>query len=254
MVGIVIVSHSARIAEGVLELAAQMAGPGVRIAAAGGLDEPEGALGTDAALVLRALEEVWSEDGVLVLMDLGSAVLSAELAVDLLDEERRGRLLLTEAPLVEGAVAAAVAAGLGDPLDAVAAAARAGLAGKAAHLAPGAGEADVRASRHEAAGTGPVTGPAAPTARVTVLNAHGLHARPAALLVRTAAGFDAVVTVADATNGRGPVGARSLNGVATLGARRGDELVVTADGPQAAEALAAISRLADAGFGELEAA
>ena len=80
----------------------------------------------------------------------------------------------------------------------------------------------------------------------------GLHARPAALLVRTAAGFDAVVTVADATNGRGPVGARSLNGVATLGARRGDELVVTADGPQAAEALAAIRRLADAGFGELE--
>ncbi|MGE5229943.1 MAG: dihydroxyacetone kinase phosphoryl donor subunit DhaM, partial [Deltaproteobacteria bacterium] len=130
MVGLVIVSHSARLADGVVEVAAQMAGPGVRIGAAGGLDEPEGALGTDAARVLRAIEDVWSEDGVLVLMDLGSAVLSTELAADLLDEERRGKLLLTEAPLVEGAVAAAVAAGLGDPLDAVAAAARAGLAGK----------------------------------------------------------------------------------------------------------------------------
>jgi phosphocarrier protein FPr len=191
---------------------------------------------------------------VLVLMDLGSAVLSAELAADLLDEERRGKLLLTEAPLVEGAVAAAVAAGLGDPLDAVAAAARAGLDGKAAHLAPGAGGAGQQAGAVEPARTGAAPDPAAQSARLIVRNAHGLHARPAALLVRTAAGFDAVVTVADASNGRGPVGAGSLNGVATLGARQGDELVVTAEGPQAAEALAAIRRLADAGFGELEVA
>ena len=88
------------------------------------------------------------------------------------------------------------------------------------------------------------------TTRVTVRNALGLHARPAALLVRTAAGFDAAVTVADATNGRGPVSARSLNGVATLGARQGDELLVVAEGPEAQEALAAIRRLADEGFGE----
>ena len=80
MVGLVVVSHSARLAEGVVELAAQMAGPEVRIGAAGGLDEPGGALGTDASRVLRAIDDVWSEDGVLVLMDLGSAVLSAELA------------------------------------------------------------------------------------------------------------------------------------------------------------------------------
>ena len=70
--------------------------------------------------------------------------------------------------------------------------------------------------------------------------------------MRAASGFDADVTVADATSGRGPVSARSLNGVATLGARRGDELVVTATGPQAAEALAAIARLAEEGFGEPE--
>ncbi len=143
VVGLVLVSHSAKLAEGVAELAAQMAGPDVRIGAAGGLDEPGGALGTDATKVLRAIEDVWSADGVLVLMDLGSAVLSAELAVDLLDEDRRGRVLLTEAPLVEGAVAAAVAAGIGEPLEEVAAAARGGLAAKAAHLAPAAGAAEV---------------------------------------------------------------------------------------------------------------
>ena len=70
--------------------------------------------------------------------------------------------------------------------------------------------------------------------------------------MRTAAGFDARVRVTDVTNGRGPVSARSLNGVGTLGARQGDELAVAASGPEAAEALAAVSRLADEGFGELE--
>ncbi len=144
MVGLVVVSHSARLAEGVVELAAQMAGPEARIGAAGGLDEPGGALGTDAARVLRAIDDVWSEDGVLVLMDLGSAVLSAELALDLLDDERRERVRLTAAPLVEGAVAAAVAAGVGDPLEAVAAAARGGLAAKQSQLGEGESEGEVR--------------------------------------------------------------------------------------------------------------
>ena len=257
VVGLVIVSHSSRLAEGVVELAAQMAGPDVRIGAAGGLDEPGGALGTDAAKVLRAIDDVWSEDGVLVLMDLGSAVLSAELALDLLDEERRARVRLTAAPLVEGAVAAAVAAGLGDPLEAVAAAARGGLAAKASQLAEDESDgaaAETATERRARRRREPRAGAHEPpdeTLTVTVLNALGLHARPAALLVRTAAGFDAGVQVRDATNGRGPVSARSLNGVATLGARQGDELVLTASGTEAAEALDAVRRLADEGFGEL---
>ncbi len=264
MVGLVLVSHSAQLADGVAELAAQMAGPDVRIGAAGGMDEPGGALGTDASRVVRAIDEVWSQDGVLVLMDLGSAVLSAELAVDLLDERRRGRVLLTQAPLVEGAVAAAVAAGIGEPLQKVAAAALGGLAAKAAHLSPAAAEAggaqpataggaaDVDAEARRAGGDAGRRGAPPETLRVTVLNRLGLHARPAALLVRTAGGFDADVTVADATSGRGPVSARSLNAVATLGARRGDDLVVIASGPQASQALAAIGRLADGAFGEPE--
>ncbi len=263
MVGLVVVSHSSRLAGGVVELAAQMAGPEVRIGAAGGLDEPGGALGTDAARVLRTIEDVWTEDGVLVLMDLGSAVLSAELALDLLDEERRDRVRLTAAPLVEGAVAAAVAAGIGETLDAVAAAALGGLAGKASHLGedadgqPGGDKPAVwRAggSAYEAAG-GTVAGAggdAVQTLMVAVLNPLGLHARPAALLVRTVARFDARVQVTDVTTGRGPVSGRSVNGVATLGARQGDELALTARGAQAAEALDAVRRLAEEGFGELD--
>ncbi len=134
MVGIVIVSHSFRIAEGVAELAREMGGPDVRLETAGGLDMPEHPIGTDAALVMAAIDRAWSEDGVLVLMDLGSAVLSAEMALEFLDEDRRGKILLCEAPLVEGAVSAAVTAKIGASLEAVAAEARGGLAGKIAHL------------------------------------------------------------------------------------------------------------------------
>jgi len=94
MIGLVIVSHSARLAEGVAELVRGLGGPEVPVAAAGGLDAPGSPLGTDAARVKAAIEEVYSGDGVLVLMDLGSALLSAELAVELLPEGRRARVLL----------------------------------------------------------------------------------------------------------------------------------------------------------------
>ena len=281
MIGIVLVSHSAEIAAGLAQLAAQMAGPDVRIVPAGGLEAP-GALGTDAARVARAIEDAWSEDGVLVLMDLGSALLSTEFALDLLEEERRGKVLLTAAPLVEGAVAAAVAAGLGDPLEACAEAARRGLEAKAAQLgeerggesgagavvAGATGSADATAARTASGAgggetaTGSSASPAdegaaqapAATIRVTVTPALGLHARPAALLVRTTGRFDAQVTVADLSNARGPVSARSLTAVSLLGAEHGDELLVTAAGPQAAEALQAVRRLADDCFGEPPAA
>ena len=119
-VGLVLVSHSAQLAEGAAELARAMAGEEVRIVAAGGLEPPETALGTDAVRVAAAIEAAWSERGVLVLMDLGSAVLSAEMALELLPEERRGRVLLSAAPLVEGAVSAAVTSRLGEPLERVA--------------------------------------------------------------------------------------------------------------------------------------
>src|SRR5881396_2266244 len=141
MVGLVLVSHSSELAEGTALLAREMGGHDVAIATAGGVDS-EGGIGTDAMRVVAAVDAVWSEDGVLVVMDLGSAVLSAEMALDLLDPERRARVLLSDAPFVEGAVAAAVAAKLGRSLEEVEREARGGLAGKAAHLGAGASEPD----------------------------------------------------------------------------------------------------------------
>ena len=242
MVGIVIVSHSDTLAEGVRELAAEMAGPDVKLELAGGLAE-EGALGTDAVRVMEAIGRADTGDGVLVLMDLGSAVLSAETALDFLTPEQRESVLLCEAPLVEGAVAAAVAARLGGPLAEVAKEARGGLQGKVAQL-----------GADEPAAPGPA-GTSAPleeglTLRLDIRNPLGLHARPAARFVQTAAGFDANVQVMNLTSGRGPASGRSLNGLATLGIRQGHEILVSAHGPQAAAALDALAALAKRDFDE----
>jgi PTS hybrid protein len=114
VIGIVLVSHSKQLADGVQELASGMTGGSVPMAAAGG--GPEGGLGTDVERIRSAIEEVYAAEGVLVLMDLGSAVMSAEVAVEELAEERRAHILLSNAPLVEGAVVAAVEASIGKSL------------------------------------------------------------------------------------------------------------------------------------------
>ena len=244
MVGLVLVSHSSELANGAAALAREMGGDDVAIATAGGLDG-EGGVGTDAMRVVAALDAVWSEDGVLVLMDLGSAVLSAEMAIDFLDPDRRSRVLLSDAPFVEGAVAAAVAAKLGRSLREVEREARGGLAGKASHLGVETDAVGVEAATAGGARPGP-------EARITldVDLPHGLHARPAARLVQTANAFDADVSVTNLSAGRGPVSARSLNAVATLGVTVGQRIEVVARGPQASLVADAMRALADRRFDE----
>jgi dihydroxyacetone kinase phosphotransfer subunit len=121
-VGLVLVSHSASIAEGLAELVGQVAGPDVQIIAAGG--GPDGSLGTDGAKVSRALQDAAQGSGAVVLMDLGSSVLSVRAAMAELDEETSARLVVADAPLVEGAIAAGVTASTGATAEEVAAAAR----------------------------------------------------------------------------------------------------------------------------------
>lgn len=126
MVGLVIVSHSKQIADGIMELLQPLTQGKVPLAAAGGT--ADGRLGTDALRIRDAIEQVASGDGVLVLVDLGSAVLNTEAALELLEPSVRERVVLCGAPLVEGAVAAGVEASLGRDLQSVRAAAE-GAAG-----------------------------------------------------------------------------------------------------------------------------
>jgi len=121
LVGLVIVSHSASIADGVAELVAQVAGPDVAIITAGG--GPDGTLGTDGGRVREALQAADSGAGAVVLVDLGSAVLSVRAALAELDGDATSHVVLADAPLVEGAISAGVTASTGAPLSDVAAAA-----------------------------------------------------------------------------------------------------------------------------------
>lgn len=117
LVGLVIVSHSPKVADGTLELAAQMAGDEVRIVAAGGL--ADGAIGTDATRIAAAIQAADAGAGVVVMTDLGSAVLSASTALEMLDAEQAARVRLSRGPIVEGAIVAAIQASVGDNLEVV---------------------------------------------------------------------------------------------------------------------------------------
>jgi len=121
-VGLVLVSHSASIAEGVAELVGQVAGPEVPIVAIGGASD--GSLGTDGGKVLDALREAAAGGGAVVLMDLGSSVLAVRAAQEELSSLENGRVLVADAPLVEGAVAAGVTASTGASASEIVAAAQ----------------------------------------------------------------------------------------------------------------------------------
>lgn len=121
IVGVVIVSHSPKVAEGAADMVQQMVGDEVPCAWTGG--NPAGELGTDPVKIRVAIESVWSDAGVAVLVDLGGAEMNAEMAVEMLDGEHSARVRICNAPIVEGAVIAATEASGGSSLEAVCAAA-----------------------------------------------------------------------------------------------------------------------------------
>jgi PTS hybrid protein len=116
-VGIVIVSHSSKVAEGAADMVRQMVGDSVKLAYAGG--DQDGHLGTDVAKIMAAIDQAWSDAGVAVLVDLGGAETNSEMAIELLAADRRNRVVICNAPIVEGAVIAAAEASGGSPLDVV---------------------------------------------------------------------------------------------------------------------------------------
>jgi phosphocarrier protein FPr len=258
LVGLVLVCHSEPLARHLVELVRQVAPQSVPIAVAAGIDDPQHPFGTDATRILAAIDEADRGSGVLLLMDLGSALLAADTALELLDPSRRARVRLCGGPLVEGAMAAAARAAAGGSLEEVAAEAEAALLGKQAWLSPGPPPA-----LSTGTGPGPQGGAAAAGAapaerrspqpqerRARLANRLGLHARPAAQFVQAASRFRARVQVTDLTRGAGPVNGLSLNRLATLGAVGGHELLIRAEGEDAGPAADALAALVETGFGE----
>ena len=244
-VGIVVVSHSRALADAAVALASEMLqGAPVRIEVAAGLDDT--VFGTDAIDIKEAIERVNGPAGVVVLMDLGSALLSAELALDLLDDPAgRDRVTLSAAPIVEGLIVAVVAAAGGADRAEIAAEAQSALLGKTGHLT-------VPVVDEVAAATQPDQDEM--VAVFTVTNEHGLHARPAARLVTEARALGASIRLRNLTTGAGPVPADSLSRVATLAALRGHEVELRASGTGAAHAVKQLLDLAARRFDEPETA
>jgi PTS hybrid protein len=241
-VGLVLVSHSALIAHGLVDLARQMA-PTVALVPAGGSGDgsrEDAGIGTSFDVVSAALAAAEGGDGVVVLADLGSAYLTAETAVDMLDEDAAARVRVVRAPLVEGAVAAAVAAETGGALEDVAAAAASAASADAAEDADAGLAPDPRADGTEPA---PTSGSGTVRGEAVLVNRDGLHARPAADFVTRASAYSSAITV----NGQN---AASLLGVMALGLTRGAHVVIEATGDDAAEAVTALVELIDSGFGE----
>ena len=227
-VSIVVVSHSEKIADGAAELAAQMA-PDVVVLTAGGTTD--GRIGTSLEKVLAALDKA-GNGGTVILSDLGSAVMTAESALEF--AENPEAMVLADAPLVEGLVAAAVAAQGGADMHAVRQAAEA--VGAPVHHPDG--------SPLRVVGEGPVTGKGPDfTGDFELVNQAGMHARPAAKIAGGLSALDAEVTV----NG---VDGASMTGLMTLAAGKGSVLHVEAWGADAERAVNYVGGLVQAGFGE----
>ncbi|HAT1133220.1 dihydroxyacetone kinase phosphoryl donor subunit DhaM [Corynebacterium striatum] len=204
-VGLVLVSHSAKLAEGLAELAGQMAAD-VRIAAAGGLESGE--IGTSYDLIESAINDLLGEGlAVVVLTDLGSATMTVESVLEFLDDEP---VKFVDAPLVEAAIAAATAAQQGDDLDAVAVAAERAI--------------EVFVPKQAAEGKADVADGDAYSRSATVADAAGLHARPAAKLAEMAAeaAGDIVIALDDDR-----ADADSAMMLMSLGAAQGDTVTVS---------------------------
>ena len=272
MIHLILVSHHPDIARGIAALAAQMSAAPETIHTAAGIDDADNPIGTDAVRIMQAILDADNPDGILILVDLGSAILSAQTALDLLDDPAlAARCRISAAPLVEGAISAAVAASSGADLETVAREATQALAAKQAALGeepslpcaagqPAYADSECGDTHNNplpcAAGEGWGGGvktarsdslPIGDSATITLTNRDGLHARPAARLVAALTPYRARLIL---SCGDKQADGKSLNQLALLQARSGDRLTLHADGDDAAAALQTFRDLAAANFGD----
>ena len=238
-VGLVVVSHSAKLAEGVCELAAQMAGD-VTLVPAGGTDD--GGIGTSLDKIQAGIAAADTGGGAVLLADLGSAVMTAEMAMEFLNDEQRSRVELADAPLVEGTVAAAVAAQGGRNVAEVVREAQA--AGGSGGGEPGAAPEGTDAGEIDDRDDIDPEDDSVHRASWTLINPMGLHARPAAAVAQAMSDLDAEITI----NG---VDAKSVMMLMSLGLGQGKTLSMTAHGPDAERAVEMMGLEVRNGFGEI---
>lgn len=244
MVGIVIVSHSENLARGLKELALQMVQGQVNIEIAAGIDDPENPLGTDTMQIYQAIERVYSDDGVAIFTDLGSAILSAEMAIEFLSETQQNNVKLSDSPLVEGVISAVIQAAVGGNLAQVLKEAQATLTAKSNAIKMTKFSDDLTINYPKLSEGSPQE------ILITIANSMGLHARPAAKLVETANQFTSDIKLRNVTTNSKSADAKSISQVMTLGVRYNHQITFTATGVDATEALNALEALSLINFGD----
>ncbi len=230
-VGIVVVSHSPDVARGTADMVRQMVGEEVPLAFCGG--NSEGGLGTDVPAIMAAIDDAWSDLGVAILVDLGGAELNSEMAVEMQPAGRQSRIVICDAPIVEGAVLAATEAHGGGALADVKRAAERCL------------------PQVEAGVTDSAPGASA-TAEVLLSHPAGLHARPSVKLTKLAKTYQSVIKVS-ADSGGEWIDAKSIVRVMGAKAPRGSLLHFRATGEDADDAIAALVALVESDFEEASA-
>lgn len=242
MIGLIIVSHSKMLADGLLQLAEQMQNKqNCQIIAAAGVDDEAHPIGTDAVKVMEAIEALSDASDIILLMDLGSALLSAETALDLIDPTLAEKVHLCSAPLVEGTIAITAAASGGASIDTVLAEAREALQAKQQQLNDNVIITPKKEIEHNAFSE------AAIKTHWIVRNPAGLHIRPAAKLASQLSRFNAKLEL---HNGEKQADAKSMNQIALLQVKKDDKITLIAEGSDSQAAIAAFEQLAAQNFGD----
>ncbi|MGP1454427.1 MAG: phosphoenolpyruvate--protein phosphotransferase [Treponema sp.] len=247
MIGIVLVSHSFDLAQGAFVLSSAMADGQACIAAAGGLADKT--IGTDPLLILQAIESVYSEEGVLIFVDMGSALLSATFAIEMLDEAKQAHVVISDAPFIEGAVCAAVQARIHSPLPVIIQELRTALLPKQEQL----GTAEL-ADKDIVADSAPEPIPQAGHACVLTFHVHntyGIHARPAAKIAALVGAYPHLtITAQKRGSSKPPVSALSLNALSLLGIQQHDTIEFHITGEPSEACCTALTDLAQHNFGD----
>lgn len=242
MIGLIIVSHSKMLADGLLQLAEQMQNKqNCQIITAAGVDDEAHPIGTDAVKVMEAIEALSEASNIILLMDLGSALLSAETALDLIDPTLAEKVHLCSAPLVEGTIAITAAASGGASIDTILLEARQALQAKQQQLNDNIIVTSKKENEHNAFSE------AAIKTHWIVQNPAGLHIRPAAKLASQLSSFKAKLELC---NGEKQADAKSMNQIALLQVKKGDKIILIADGSDSQAAIAAFEQLAAQNFGD----
>ncbi|AXO18310.1 TPA: PTS-dependent dihydroxyacetone kinase phosphotransferase subunit DhaM [Providencia stuartii] len=242
MIGLIIVSHSKLLADGLHQLAAQMQNKQkCHIITAAGVDDETHPIGTDAVKVMEAIESLSDAEHIILLMDLGSALLSAETALDLIDPDLAEKVHLCSAPLVEGAIAITAATSGGASIDEILNEAQQALQAKQQQLNDTVTTTENEKDKHTHFSE------QALTTQWVVKNPSGLHIRPAAKLATLLSGFTATLEL---RHGEKRADAKSMNQIALLQVRQGDKITLVAEGVDSQNAIDAFNQLAQHNFGD----